>query len=205
LVVGADAQPEDHQVGVDGDAVVQHHAGRLAGGLTDGGETGTGNEADTLTEQARDRSGSAISPSSGGRTWPTFSTSVTSRPRSLSLLGDLEADEARADHRHLLRGRSWARMRSMSSMLRSECTPSARTPGTAGMSGAGPGARIKLVVGLVVSPSRRRGRGCDAVFLAAIDRKGLVADADFDVEAFLEHLGLGDEQLARSWMTPPRW
>ena len=193
LVVGTHAQAEDDEVGFDGDAVLEDDARGLTGRFADGREAGAGDQADALAEEfATERFGHLGVERRQHLTGAFDQGDV--EPAFLELFGDLEADEARADHGHLLDRRQLGEDAVHVLDVAEGMHALGADAGDVGDERGRAGGEDQLIVGFVVF-----GAG-DVVadahgLLGAVDREGLMADADLDVEALLEHLGLRHEQL----------
>ena len=193
LVIRTHAETEDDQVGFDGDTVLEHDARGLAGGFADGAEARAGDQADAMAEEFAAERLSHLGVERRQHLTGLFDQGDV-QAAFLELFGDFEADEARADHRDLLDRRQLGedavhvldvaeRMHALGADARDVGDERGRA-----------GGEDQLVVGFVVF--RARGVVADTHgLLGAVDGQGFVAHADLDVEALLEHLGLGHEEL----------
>ena len=193
LVVGTHAETEDDKVGLDGDSVLEDDARGLARGFADGVEARAGDQADAVAEEfAAERLGHL-----GVERRQHLADLLDQgdvQAAFLELFGDLEADEARADHGDLLDRRQLGEDTVHVLDVAERMHALGADAGDIGDERGRAGGEDQLVVGLVVF--RAGGVVADTYdLLGAVDGQGLVAHADLDVEALLEHLGLGHEEL----------
>ena len=193
LVVGAHAESEHDEVGGDYAAILEDDSAGLAVGFTDRGETGPRDEFHPVAEQFAAKRFGHLRVERRKDLPATFDEGHR-QAAFLELFGDFQADEASADHRDLLDGRQLGEDAIHVLDVAERMDARGAHAGDIGEEWGGAGGEDQLVVGLrvlgaglMVADPDRLGR--------PVDGEGFMAHPYLDVEAFLEHLRLGHQEL----------